>query len=48
MPFWAPSLRRVDRIGMHIFYSMRAGLNWAPGALNGRGDLPPLTTTAAK
>jgi spore germination cell wall hydrolase CwlJ-like protein len=41
MPFWAPSLRRVDRIGAHIFYAMRPGLNWAPGALNGRGDLPP-------
>jgi len=45
MPFWAPSLRRVDRIGLHIFYSMRAGLNWAPGALNGRGDLPPVTAS---
>jgi hypothetical protein len=43
MPFWAPSLRRVDRIGAHIFYAMRTGLNWAPGALNGRGDLPPAT-----
>ena len=46
MPFWAPSLRRVDRIGAHIFYAMRPGTNWAPGALNGRGDLPPLTTAA--
>jgi spore germination cell wall hydrolase CwlJ-like protein len=46
MPFWAPSLRRVDRIGAHIFYAMRPGANWAPGALNGRGDLPPLTTAA--
>lgn len=46
MPFWAPSLRRVDRIGAHIFYAMRAGLNWAPGALNGRGDLPPAQTQA--
>lgn len=45
-PFWAPSLRRVDRIGLHIFYSMRQGLNWAPGALNGRGDLPPVTASA--
>jgi spore germination cell wall hydrolase CwlJ-like protein len=44
-PFWASSLRRVDRIGGHIFYAMRGGLNWAPGALNGRGDLPPATTT---
>jgi spore germination cell wall hydrolase CwlJ-like protein len=41
-PFWAPSLRRVDRIGAHIFYAMRSGVTWAPGALNGRGDLPPL------
>ena len=40
-PFWAPTLRRVDRIGAHIFYAMRPGLYWAPGALNGRGDLPP-------
>ena len=30
-PFWAPSLRRVDRIGAHIFYAMRTDLNWAPG-----------------
>jgi spore germination cell wall hydrolase CwlJ-like protein len=45
-PFWAPSLRRVDRIGAHIFYAMRAGMNWAPGALNGRGDLPPLQPQA--
>ncbi|MGD1036892.1 MAG: cell wall hydrolase [Roseiarcus sp.] len=41
LPFWAGYLRRVDRIGNHIFYAMRAGANWAPGALNGRGDLPP-------
>src|SRR5271163_1714964 len=47
-PFWAPSLKRVERIGAHIFYAMRPGLNWAPGALNGRGDLPPLQATAAK
>ena len=46
-PFWAPSLRRVDKIGMHIFYQMKAGLNWAPGALNGRGDLPPLQQAQA-
>jgi len=46
-PFWAPTLRRVDKIGMHIFYSMRVGLNWAPGALNGRGDLPPLQQAQA-
>jgi hypothetical protein len=41
-PFWAGYLKRVDRIGAHIFYAMREGVNWAPGALNGRGDLPPL------
>lgn len=46
-PFWAPSLRRVDKIGMHVFYAMKFGLNWAPGALNGRGDLPPLQAQAA-
>jgi hypothetical protein len=41
-PFWVGYLRKVDRIGAHIFYAMREGVNWAPGALNGRGDLPPL------
>jgi hypothetical protein len=46
-PFWAPSLRRVDRIGAHIFYAMRTDLNWAPGALNGSGDLPPLGPQAS-
>jgi hypothetical protein len=35
-------LRKVDRIGAHIFYAMRVGVNWAPGALNGRGDSRPL------
>lgn len=45
-PFWASTLRRVDRIGLHVFYSMRPGLYWAPGALNGRGDLPPLQASA--
>jgi hypothetical protein len=40
-PFWVGYLRKVDRIGAHIFYAMRDGVNWAPGALNGRGDLPP-------
>jgi spore germination cell wall hydrolase CwlJ-like protein len=42
-PFWVGYLRKVDRIGAHIFYEMREGVNWAPGALNGRGDLPPLS-----
>jgi Cell Wall Hydrolase len=39
-PFWVGYLRRVDRIGAHIFYAMREGVNWAPGALNGNGDRP--------
>jgi hypothetical protein len=41
-PFWTGYLKRVDRIGAHIFYAMRDGVNWAPGALNGRGDRPPV------
>ena len=45
-PFWAPTLKRLDRVGLHIFYAMRPGLYWAPGALNGRGDLPPLVAQA--
>jgi len=39
-PFWVGYLKRVDRIGLHIFYAMRDGSNWAPGALNGHGDRP--------
>jgi hypothetical protein len=39
-PFWVGYLKRVDRIGLHIFYAMRDGENWAPGALNGHGDKP--------
>ena len=46
-PFWASTLKKLDRIGLHIFYAMRPGLYWAPGALNGRGDLPPLMAQAA-
>jgi len=46
-PFWAPSLRRVEKIGAHLFYAMKPGLYWAPGALNGRGDLPPAPTQQA-
>ena len=30
-PFWVGYLKRVDRIGAHIFYAMRDGVNWAPG-----------------
>jgi spore germination cell wall hydrolase CwlJ-like protein len=45
-PFWAPTLKKLDRIGLHVFYAMRPGLYWAPGALNGRGDLPPLVAQA--
>ena len=41
-PFWVGYLKRVDHIGAHIFYAMRGGVNWAPGALNGHGDHPPL------
>ena len=33
-------------MGLHVFYAMRPGLYWAPGALNGRGDLPPLMAQA--
>jgi spore germination cell wall hydrolase CwlJ-like protein len=40
-PDWAGELRRVDRIGTHIFYAMRGGVNWAPGA---PGDAPATTT----
>jgi Cell Wall Hydrolase len=41
-PFWVGYLKKVDHIGAHIFYAMRDGVNWAPGALNGRGDRPPV------
>jgi hypothetical protein len=34
-------LCRVNRIGAHIFYAMRDGVNWAPGALNGNDDRSP-------
>ena len=47
-PFWASTLRRVEKIGAHLFYAMKPGLYWAPGALNGRGDLPPLQAALAK
>ncbi len=45
-PFWASTLQRLDRIGWHVFYAMRPGLYWAPGALNGNGDLPPVMAQA--
>ena len=45
-PFWAATLKRLDRVGLHIFYAMRPGLYWAPGALNGHGDLPPAMAQA--
>jgi spore germination cell wall hydrolase CwlJ-like protein len=45
-PFWAATLKKLDRVGLHVFYAMRPGLYWAPGALNGRGDLPPLMAQA--
>jgi hypothetical protein len=41
-PFWVGYLKKVDHIGAHIFYAMRDGVNWAPGALNGHGDHPPV------
>ena len=41
-PFWVGYLKRVDHIDAHIFYAMRDGVNWAPGALNGHGDHPPV------
>jgi len=47
-PFWAPTLKRLDRVGLHVFYAMRPGLYWAPGALNGRGDLPPQMADASR
>ena len=34
-PFWVGYLKRVDRIGAHIFYAMRDGVNWAPGRSTG-------------
>jgi hypothetical protein len=43
-PDWAGELRRVDRIGTHIFYAMRGGVTWAPGAF---GDLPPAPVKVA-
>jgi hypothetical protein len=42
-PFWVGYLRKVDHIGNHVFYAMREGVNWAPGALNGNGDRPAAT-----
>jgi len=39
-PFWVGYLKKVDHIGLHVFYAMRDGVNWAPGALNGHGDRP--------
>jgi len=45
-PFWASSLQKLDRIGLHVFYAMRPGLYWAPGALNGNGDHPPAMAQA--
>ncbi len=45
-PFWASTLLKLDRIGLHVFYAMRPGLYWAPGALNGNGDHPPAMAQA--
>jgi hypothetical protein len=41
-PFSVDYLKRVDCSSAHILYTMRDGVNWAPGARNGRGDRPRL------
>ncbi len=42
-PAWAPMLTRLERIGNHIFYSMRPGVIWAPGAVVAKADTPAPT-----
>jgi spore germination cell wall hydrolase CwlJ-like protein len=37
-PAWAPMLSRLERIGNHIFYAMRPGVIWAPGAVVAKAD----------
>ena len=39
-PAWAPMLSRLERIGNHIFYAMRPGVIWAPGAVVAKADAP--------
>jgi hypothetical protein len=39
-PPWAPLLTRLERIGNHIFYAMRPGVIWAPGAIVAKADVP--------
>ncbi len=43
-PAWAPMLTRLERIGNHIFYSMRPGVIWAPGAVVAKTDVPAAPT----
>jgi spore germination cell wall hydrolase CwlJ-like protein len=38
-PPWAPMLQKVERIGSHIFYAMKPGVIWAPGATVAKADL---------
>jgi len=40
-PFWAPMLTRLEKIGNHIFYAMRPGVVWAPGAVVAKADTAP-------
>ena len=40
-PFWAPMLTRLEKIGNHIFYAMRPGVVWAPGATVAKADADP-------
>jgi len=40
-PFWAPMLTRLEKIGNHIFYAMRPGVVWAPGATVAKADVEP-------
>ncbi len=46
-PYWAPSLKRIGRIGAHIFYAS-GGLNHAPGAIiTSRDSLPASVAVAS-
>lgn len=40
-PPWAPMLKRLEKIGNHIFYAMRPGVVWAPGATVAKADTSP-------
>ena len=39
-PPWAPMLKRVEKVGNHIFYAMKPGVIWAPGAVVAKADPP--------